>query len=593
MVHTRNTFLTKGFVTMCLIQCLASGSMPVISVRLVLVAICLGLGGSSAISTEKAGKTGNVWKAGISRAIITPDKDVWLAGYGTKRSPDGKLHDIWMKSLALEDVSGNRAVLITSDFMGVPKSMSDRVFDHLQRRFGLERKQVMITFSHNHCGPRLEGDLIDYYPVDTGQEKLVAEYTRQMVERMVSLVGESLERLTPAILAVGEGTATFAVNRRNNPEAKIPELLAAGMPLVGPVDHSVPVLQVMRLDGSIAAILFGYACHPTTLNFMTWCGDFPGFAQLEIESMHPGAIAMYVNTCGGDQNPLPRQSVELCQKYGHMLAVGVEEALRRPPKTVASTLQVAYKVIDLEYESVVGKHDLEAAATDSNPIKARWANRMLEKLKAGETFQSSYPYPLHAWRLGGETILIGMGGETLVDYALAFKRTWGPETWVLGYTDDMIAYIPSRRVWEEGGYEGTGIWECGHPAIRWAGDIEDRIVKAVTDLVEVVRHPVPENAATVEDSACWVDTKTIVPVPASTLSSCFPPRSPSLILLSPSEVRSQENKGVISNEKETVFERRTCSGSPAGSLRGKRGGCSWSGGHQLGKADLCPQTQHR
>jgi len=68
------------------------------------------------------------WKAGIAKTVITPERPVWLAGYGSKRPPDGKLHDLWMKALALEDADGRLSILITSDFQGVPKSMSDRVF---------------------------------------------------------------------------------------------------------------------------------------------------------------------------------------------------------------------------------------------------------------------------------------------------------------------------------------------------------------------------------------------------------------------------------------------------------------------------------
>src|SRR5262245_47745625 len=77
------------------------------------------------------------WKAGIAKAVITPEKAVWLAGYGTKRPPDGKLHDLWMKALALEDPDGRRAVLITSDFQGVPKGMSDHVFARLRKEHSL------------------------------------------------------------------------------------------------------------------------------------------------------------------------------------------------------------------------------------------------------------------------------------------------------------------------------------------------------------------------------------------------------------------------------------------------------------------------
>src|SRR5437763_4161844 len=114
-----------------------------------------------------------------------------------------------------------------------------------------------------------------------------------MEDRPVETVAAALKDLAPAKLHLGEGRATFAVNRRNNPEAKVPELLARGEPLQGPVDHSVPVLTVTRPGGKRVAVLFGYACHPTTLNFNKWCGDYPGFAQLALEKDHPGAQAMF------------------------------------------------------------------------------------------------------------------------------------------------------------------------------------------------------------------------------------------------------------------------------------------------------------
>jgi len=420
------------------------------------------------------------WKAGVAKAIITPQKAVWLAGYGSKRVPDGKLHDLWMKALALEDLKGNRVVLVTSDFQGVPKEMSDRVFEQLRKKLKLERHQVMITFSHNHCGPRLGLDLVDYYPVEAEQVKLVDEYTSLMETRMVEMIGEALTKLVPATLAMGEGKATFAVNRRNNREADVPALLAKGEPLKGPVDHAVPVLTVTGANKKPIAILFGYACHPTTLSFTKWCGDYPGFAQIEIEKNHPGALAMFVNTCGGDQNPLPRRQVELCEKYGKMLATGVEEALKQPMKPVSPGMRTAFEYVDLPYEKVITRAELQVFAKDQNAIRKRWAERLLTKLDAGEKFAPTYPYPIHAWRLGHEMLVLGMGAETVVDYALRFKVKYGAGTWVLGYTDDMISYIPSRRVWLEGGYEGgPNLYEYGRPALRWAGDVEERIAESV------------------------------------------------------------------------------------------------------------------
>jgi hypothetical protein len=449
-----------------------------------LLAAATGVGGQPVAAAEKPGR----WKAGLAKAVITPEKSVWLAGYGSKRAPDGKLHDLWMKALALEDNAGHQAVLITSDFQGVPRLMSDPVFEQLKSKYGIERYQVMFTFSHNHCGPRLGDDLIDYYPVEEAQGKLVEEYTAQMVVKAVDMVGEALKKLTPANLQTGEGRATFAVNRRNNREADVAGLLEKGTPLVGPVDHTVPVLTVTHPDGALKAILFGYACHPTTLSFLTWCGDYPGFAQVELEKNHPGATAMFVNTCGGDQNPLPRRTVQLCEKYGHMLAVGVEEALKQPLKPISEGLKTAFEIVDLAYLKVVPREELEALKKDGNGIKQRWATRLLKKLDAGGKFESAYPYPIHAWQLGKEMLVIGMGAETVVDYALRFKAEFGPGTWVCGYADDMISYIPSRRVWVEGGYEGgSNLYEYGRPAYRWAGDIENRIAASVHKLVKQVK----------------------------------------------------------------------------------------------------------
>lgn len=451
--------------------------------RLLNVAVCLVLVASQTLLADEP-----TWKAGLARRVITPATSVWLAGYSGKRAPEATLHDIYVKALALEAPGGPPVVLLTSDFQGVPHSMSDRLFAKLKERCGLERTQVMFTFSHNHCGPRLGDDLVDYYPVEEEQVRLVDEYTDRMIERCVDLVEEALKSLAPAKLEVGRGMATFAVNRRNNREADVPQLQADGTPLKGPVDHTVPVMKISRPTGDVIGILFGYACHPTTLSWNQWCGDYPGFAQLELEKRHPGAMALFVNTCGGDQNPLPRRKVELCEKYGLLLADGVDQGLKGPMRSVKPQLRTAFNLLPLPYLSVVSREELQGLVSDTNAIRARWAKRMLGRLDAGETFEKAYLYPVHAWLLGEDTLWIGMGAETVVDYALRFKSQYGDGTWVMGYTDDMAAYVPSRRVWDEGGYEGgSNLYEYGRPALRWAGDIEERIASTVEGLVTEVR----------------------------------------------------------------------------------------------------------
>ena len=428
------------------------------------------------------------WQAGISRCIITPENDVWLAGYGTKRAAEGTIHDLWAKVLALQAPDGKRAVMVTTDHMGMSRTVYDAIFGAVHERYGLAADEFMITFSHNHCGPCLTDDLVDYYPADDAQRAEVAAYTDWMVARVVDAVGEALDDLQPAELSMGMGTCSFAVNRRENTEEQVVQSRAQGLPLRGVVDHDVPVLAVRGEGGELRAALLGYACHPTTLSFTHWCGDYPGFAQIGIEAEHPGATAMFFNACGADQNPIPRRELALCEQYGAMLADAVNEVLAGEMQPVSAGLATAFEWIELAYEEVATRETLApVAAGDESDLHVRWARRMLALLDEGAVFATGYEYPVQAWRLGDELLLIGMGGEAVVDYSLRFKREFGPGTWVCGYANDMAAYMPSRRVWEEGGYEGgPHLDEYGRPAWRWAGDVEDRIAAAVGRVVKRV-----------------------------------------------------------------------------------------------------------
>lgn len=430
------------------------------------------------------------WLVGVSRRVITPTTDVWLAGYDDGRPVERKLHDIWVKVLALKSKDGKRVVMATTDNQGMSRTIYESLYKEIHERFNLDRSEFILTFSHNHSAPCLRGDLVDYYISDDPQRKLVDEYSNWMQEQIVDAVDEALKNLQPAQISKGEGLCSFAVNRRDNVESEVPAMLAEGKPLKGVTDHYVPVLSVKDAKGNLMAILFGYACHPTTLYGNLLSGDYPGFAQINLEARYPGVTAMFFNACGGDQNPLPRGTVALCEQYGRMLSDAVEKVIDKPMHPVSSGLKTAFKFVKLDYEEVITPEKLLPLTTGNNKIHARWARRMLEMIDKGVQFPTSYNYyPVQAWQLGKELLLIGTGGETVVDYSLRFKREFGEgSAWVLGYTNYMIAYIPSRRVWEEGGYEGgPHIDEYGHPAWRWAGNVEDRVVKGVHGVVKQVR----------------------------------------------------------------------------------------------------------
>ncbi len=90
------------------------------------------------INIHVTAQSGSGWKAGVARKVITPEVPMWLAGYGSRdHESEGKLHDLWAKALAFEDAKGNKGVLVTSDFIGFPKNMSDDIRDMLETKYDL------------------------------------------------------------------------------------------------------------------------------------------------------------------------------------------------------------------------------------------------------------------------------------------------------------------------------------------------------------------------------------------------------------------------------------------------------------------------
>ena len=274
----------------------------------------------------------------------------------------------------------------------------------------------MLTVSHTHCGPVLRTSLYDIYPLDDTQRGLIEEYSRGLERTAVATVAEALAHLAPSTLWSGEGIATFAVNRRNNPESQVPEMRRKGIPLKGPSDHRVPVLAIRTPQGVLQATVFGYACHNTTLSFYQWCGDYAGFAQLGLERKHPGMAALFYEGCGADQNPIPRRTVEQCQQYGQALADAVDAVLAKPMQSIAPRLRTAFEILPLGFASPTAE-ELQKLAKGKG-YQQQWANRLLDEMKRGIVWPKSYPYPVQVWKLGTDQLWVVLGGEVVVDYGL-------------------------------------------------------------------------------------------------------------------------------------------------------------------------------
>ncbi|GIW94887.1 MAG: hypothetical protein KatS3mg110_2928 [Pirellulaceae bacterium] len=432
-----------------------------------------------------AGAEPGTWRAGWSRANITPEQPMWMAGYSARdHAAEGKLTDLWAKVLVLQPPEGDPAVLITLDLVGIDRTLSERLCRAISERYGWSRAQIAICTSHTHTGPVVGGNLqaMHYRLLDDQQRRLVDLYAKQLEEKILEATAQAAAEPMGCRVQWGVGKATFAVNRRNNPESKVPELRARGR-LAGPVDHDVPVLSIRDEQDRLRVVVFGYACHATVLSFYQWSGDYPGFAQMALERMFPDCQAMFFAGCGADQNPLPRRTVELAKHYGDTLAQAVADVLAAPMEELGPRLECRYQEIPLKFAQVPQRAQLEQEAQSSNRYVAARAKMWLEHLDDGGQLPAVYPYPVGVWRVGDQWEWYFLGGEVVVDYALRIKaERHGVRSWVAGYANDVMAYIPSRRVLLEGGYEGGGAMVYYGLLSPWDISCEDDIITAVTRL---------------------------------------------------------------------------------------------------------------
>jgi hypothetical protein len=93
-------------------------------------------------------------------------------------------------------------------------------------------------------------------------------------------------------------------------------------------------------------------------------------------------------------------------------------------------------------------------------------------------------------QLGGAVTLVALAGEVVVGYGVQLKQRLGAEsTWPVAYANDVFAYIPTKEILSEGGYEAdrSQIY-YGQPG-PWAPAIEATILDKAVDLVKRVRAP--------------------------------------------------------------------------------------------------------
>jgi len=465
------------------------------------VALLMGMAASPMALAQQAparaaDESGRRWLAGAASVEITPPANAkaWLAGYAARKEPaTGVEQPIYAKALVITQPGGEPLALVTLDLIGIRRPITRRVADRIESRYGIPRKSLVLFSSHTHCGP-IPNDSTDkweIYGIDGNTATPNVEFTTELENKIVEVVGKAMSARRPAKLEHGEGKAGFAVNRREATK----DGFKIGVNPAGPTDQSVPVLKVTETGSNKpVAIMFGYACHNTTLGAeqMKICGDYAGYAQAALEKANPGTVAMFVTGCAGDQNPEPRGTLELAKKHGETLAAAVTATVGGKLRPIDGTLRSMHSEPILHFAGPVDRYSYQSRLSDKGGPRDAHARRLINILAAGNVIDRFYPYPIQVVSFGDDLLLVALGGEVVVDYSLNLKAKHAKPNrplWVSAYANDVFGYVPSTRILREGGYEGGEAFYYSNFPTPLASDTERIIMDEVRRLIDQLAEP--------------------------------------------------------------------------------------------------------
>jgi hypothetical protein len=425
-------------------------------------------------------------EAGVARVDITPDTPVRLTGFAarTKTETNKVLNRLSATALALGNDAQHPSIIITVDLIIIDWRVTGKLVEQLSKKTGIQPVQIVVLASHTHGSPEVgglmnclqcRGDYPDEYHFSDSLLALdqlihIAEYNEVLCRKLEEVALAAMRNRKPALVAWGKGTASFAENRRT-----------AG----GPVDHSLPVLRVTDPDGMLIAVLLNYACHGISLgpDVNEIHGDWMGEAQKEIEARHPGAIAMVAIGCAGEAHPKRRDKMEYTKSCAREISDNVDELLKSKLQPLTLPPVGNMKWIKLPFFKVPTVQEWIEFTKDST-IKGYYARLALERVLRGETIPSELNYPIQTWGFDDKMMMINMGGEVVVDYAIRLKKELDPRRlWINAYANDISSYIPSRRILKEGGYEADASMYWYNQPSPFSEEVEDLIINTVHEMI--------------------------------------------------------------------------------------------------------------
>ncbi|MFZ4483603.1 MAG: neutral/alkaline non-lysosomal ceramidase N-terminal domain-containing protein [Chthoniobacterales bacterium] len=460
--------------------------------------------------------------AGVAAGDITPGLGIQLTGYAVREGGAKSVDEpLVLQALVLRDEAGATAVILAADICVIDVEHARRLRAAAASAAGTTEAHVLLNVNHSHSAPGI-GSYTAAFPAE--QRRLHEGYWTRLLDTTAATVRAAVGRLEPARMASGWGECHGNVNRRQrDPGGDI----VLGENPAGPCDRSVGVVRFDDTDGRPLAVLFRYSCHTVTLGPRTnrISPDFVGPARRLIESAL-GCPGVFLQGCAGNVNPatgigqdddasphvlddmnrlgqrLGAEVVQVAQtlntfrrrkepvfvesvgrywlfEYAGIAAVPAARiAARTAELTLPLTPFPGRAEVEAERDSWAAR--LETArqggqSWQTNPLVRflHWANLRLEAATSGPN-PVEIAFPLQALAIG-PLVFCAIPFEAMAETGLALVAALGPDTFVLGFSNGLVSYLPTPEVSREGGMEARLGYKAYLVPSEIPGDWEPRI----------------------------------------------------------------------------------------------------------------------
>lgn len=426
-------------------------------------------------------------KAGVSKVNITPPVGIDLGGYTARIDPSQGIHDdLHAKALVLDN--GERKIaIVTTDLIVWPFDYNRHMkfCGLIEKKTKINKENIMISASHTHSGPDRK---------DEG-------YISVLQKKIIGAVYMASQNMKEARIGVGKGEVKGIGFNREELED---------------IDMELGVIKVEDLDGNLVALLTNYACHGVVLGpkNLLISADYPGAMQEFIEKAE-GGVAMFTQGACGDIDPLINSyawgsgTFKDVKQVGAILgaeAVKVAEQVETIPQV---DIKIKSKVIELPLQKLPSldqaKKMVKKCEQDLNKLKQehssmigsetkkvlelnlQWAQKVFNLVKSGKKEEGPVAAKIQLLSIN-DVILVGIPGEIFTEIGLSIKKNSGfKNTFIIGYANGYIGYIPPKKAFEKGGYgvEESFKW-IGRPS-PFTPDVGERVAKAIFDLMKSLK----------------------------------------------------------------------------------------------------------